>query len=348
MMANTPVAPNEKDITMNFSPELSPASAVLMVLFAASMWGTWFISLKYLGDYPIDGFYVTLFTTSLVFVWSVGFILDGSALFQNMSDVYAVDSSRIYVTLVCGSLYVIGMRVTLHVFSTIGLSLTMPIKSSISILLSTTVAAVVGGVPEGYSMGFLFVGCFLLIGAVLFSMQSARLRIAGQETAVEKSDLQFTMEDLRKSIILLLLTTAISPAYTFGLSYGLKSITQPSGLAVLPYMALLSTGAFIGSIIASGSMLTYRRQWRLVLTTPMSIHKFGIISGLFHYGGNIIHTFASAFLSTVISFPLGLWSNLVTQIWGIVFGEFKGSPRKAYYYLVGALLLYILGAYFIA
>lgn len=333
---------------MNFSPDLSPGMAVFMVLFAATLWGTWFISLKYLGDYPIDGFYVTLFTTSIIFVWSVGFIIDGSALLQNIRDVYAVDPSRVIVTLICGSLYVIGMRVTLHVFSTIGLSLTMPIKSSISILLSTSVAAFVGGVPEGYSLGLIFLASFLLIGAVLFSMQSARLRIAGQETAEVKSDLQFTMEDMKKSIILLLITTVISPAYTFGLSYGLKSITQPNGLAVLPYMALLSTGAFVGSMIASGSMLTIRKQWKLVFSAPMSIHKFGIISGLFHYGGNIINTYAAAFLSTVISFPLSLWSNLVTQFWGIAYGEFKGSPKKAYYYLAGALILYIVGAYIIA
>ncbi len=333
---------------MNFSPQLTPGLAIFMVFLAASMWGSWFISLKYLKDYPIDGFYITLFTTSILFVWSVGFLLDKGALLQNMRDVFAVDPSRIYVTLVCGSLYVIGMRVTLHVFSTIGLALAMPIKSSISILVSTMVAAVVGGVPEGYSLTTIFGACFILVAAVLLSMRSARLRIAAQETAKEKNDLQFSMEDMRKSIILILLTTVISPAYTFGLSYGLKSITQPNGLAVLPYMALLSTGAFIGSLLASGSILTIKKQWRVVFSAPFSIHKFGIISGLFHYGGNIIHTFASAFLSTVIAFPLGLSSNLITQLWGIVYGEFKGSPRQAYYYLGGSLALYVLGAYIIA
>ena len=333
---------------MNFSPQLSPGLAIFMVFFAASMWGTWFISLKYLKTYPIDGFYITLFTTSIIFVWSVGLIVDGKNLIQNMVDVYKVDPSRIFVTLICGSLYVIGMRVTLYVFSIIGLSLTMPIKSSIGILVSTTVAAVVGGVPEGYSLGLIFFACFILIGAVLLSMQSGRLRIAGQETAEEKSDLQFSMVDMRKSILLILLTTVISPAYTFGLSYGLKSITQPNGLAVLPYMALLSTGAFCGSLIASGSVLTIRRQWKTVFSAPFSIHKFGIGSGLFHYGGNIIHTFASAYLSTVIAFPLGLSSGLITQLWGIVYGEFKGSPRKAYYYLGSALVLYVIGAYIIA
>ena len=333
---------------MDFNPDLNPGLAIFMVFLAASMWGSWFISLKYLGDYPIDGFYVTLFLTSIIFVWSVGFLLDGKALLQNMRDVYAVDPSRVYVALICGSIYVIGMRVTLHIFSTRGLTLTMPIKTSISILFTTMVAAFVGGVPDGYSLGLIFFACLILIGAVLLSMQSARLRVKGQDTAEEKNDLQFSMHDLRKSIILILLTTLISPAYTFGLSYSLKSITQPNGLAVLPYMALLSTGAFIGSMIISGGTLTLKKQWGVVFSAPFSIHKFGLISGLFHYGGNIIHTFASASLSTVIAFPLGLSAGLITQLWGIYFGEFKGSPRQAYYYLGGSIAMYILGAYIIA
>jgi hypothetical protein len=179
-------------------------------------------------------------------------------------------------------------------------------------------------------------------------MQSARLRVSGQEHAEVKSDLQFSMQDMKKSIVLILITTIISPAYTFGLSYSLKSITQPNGLAVLPYMALLSAGAFIGSIMISGGVLTLRKQWGIVFSAPFSIHKFGIVSGLFHYGGNIIHTFASASLSTVIAFPLGLSSGLITQLWGIIFGEFKGSPRQAYYYLGGSVILYMIGAYIIA
>jgi hypothetical protein len=333
---------------MNFSPEISSGIAVFMVLIAASMWGTWFISLKYLKDYPIDGFYLTLFTTSILFVWTVGFLLDGKALLQNMKDVFAADPSRIYVVLVSGVIYVIGMRVTLHVFSTIGLSLTTQIQSSIGILISTGVAAVVGGVPEGYSIGTIFLASFILIGALLLSMRSGSLRVKSQKDVIEKNELQFTILDIKKSIFLILFTSIISPAYIFSLSYSLKSITQSNGLAVMPYMALLASGAFIGSMIASGSILTKRKQWKQIFQAPFSIHKFGIISGIFHYGGNIIHSFASAFLSTVIAFPLAMLGGLVTQMWGLLYGEYKGSSRKAYYYLAGSFIFYMIGAYIIA
>ncbi|KAA3646711.1 MAG: hypothetical protein DWQ07_10930 [Chloroflexi bacterium] len=333
---------------MNFVPDLSQGTAIFMVLFAASMWNTWFISLKYLGDYPIDGYYVTLFITSIIFVWSVGFILDGEALIGNMRDVFAVDPSRVIVPLVSGVMYVTGMRITLYIFATIGLSLAQPIKSSINVLVGTTVAAVVGGVPEGYSLPLIYTASLILLVAIFFTMQAGRLRIQAQESAEEKNKLQFSMRDLWRAISLAVFTSFFGLAYTFSLSYSLRSITQPNGLAVLPYMALLATGAFVGSMLTSGTLLTRRKQWSLVFNAPFSIHKFGIWSGLFHYGGNIIHTYATAFLSSVVSFPLGLTGGLWVQFWGIAYGEYKGSPRRVYILLSIGILLYFVGAYIIA
>jgi glucose uptake protein GlcU len=333
---------------MHFVPQLTTESAILMVLLATSMWNTWFISLKFLKNYPIDGFYVTLFTTSIIFVWAVGFSLDGEALLQNMRDVFARDPNRVIVPVVCGIMYAAGMRFSLHIISIIGLSLAQPIQSSIGVLVGTTFAANVGGVPEGYSLSLVYLASLILLIAIIFAMQAGRLRIKAQETAVEKNVLQYSMRDIWISIGLAVATSVFGLAYIFSLSYSLRSITQPNGLEVLPYMALLSTGAFTGSMLSSGVRLMRKKQWPIVFRAPFSIHKFGIWSGLFHYGGNIIHTYASAFLSTVVSFPLGLTGGLWVHFWGIVFGEYKGSPRKVYVFLGISLLLYIVGAYLIA
>ena len=80
---------------MNFDPIIPTGIAVVMGLLAASMWGTWFISLKYIGKYPLEAFYITLFTTSMILVWGVGFILDGPALFGNLKAIWQTDSSSI-------------------------------------------------------------------------------------------------------------------------------------------------------------------------------------------------------------------------------------------------------------
>lgn len=328
---------------MNYAPQLTTSLAVFMAIFATFLWGSWFISLKFIKDYPLDGFYVVLFITSLIFVWSVGFIVDGPALLGNLREVYATDPSRVLVSLACGLGYVFGMRISLYVMQTIGLSLTQPISASINMGIGIAVSTIIGGVPENYSFPRLFAAVAFFISAVFSAMMAARYRVNPQETSGKYADVNFTMKDMRKAIIWILLAAAISPAYTFGLSYGLKSVTQPNGLAVLPYMAMLVTGAFVGSMILSGGILTYKKQWSRVLHAPFSIHRWGIISGLAHYGGNIIHTYATAFLSSAITWPLSITMGLWTQMWGLVFGEFKGSPRKAYAFLFLAIALYIIG-----
>jgi len=328
---------------MNFNPELTTGASVFMAIFATFLWGSWFVSLKFIKDFPLDGFYVVLFITSFIFVWSVGFIVDGAALLENIREVFETDPSRVLVSLACGVAYVFGMRISLYVMQIIGLSLTQPISSSVTIVIGISVSTIIGGMPENYNITRLATAVVFFIGAVFLAMMAARYRVNPQETSGRIAVVSFTMSDMWKAIGWIMLAALISPAYSFGLSYGLKSITQPNGLAVLPYMAMLVTGAFFGSMILSGGILTYKKQWRTVITAPFSIHRWGIISGLAHYGGNIIHTYSTAFLSSAVTWPLAITMGLWTQMWGLVFGEFKGSPRKAYAFLFSAIILYIIG-----
>jgi len=319
-----------------------------MSLFAAAMWGTWFISLKYLKDYPIQAFIMTLFATSLVLVWGVGFILDGKALLGNIRDVYLVKSSCIWITFVCGILYVIGMSLSMTVLKTIGLSLSQPIQSSVNILAGTLVSGLVGGMPENISMSKMFIAIAFLLAAVVMSVIAGNLRIKAQDQGQTQSDLSFTKKELVKSLGLIAFASLFVPSYTLAISYGLKSTTHADGLAVMPFMVLLASGAFVGAFLANGITLSVRKQWHVIWEAPFSIHKWGIMSGLFHYGGNIIHTFATAFLSSVVSWPLGVTSNLWTQVWGFVYGEFKGFPKKVYVFVFAGFAFYLIGAFFMA
>jgi len=259
---------------MNYDPQLTTSIAVIMAIFATFMWGSWFVSLKYIKEFPLDGFYITLFITSFILVWLVGFTVDGTALISNIRDVYEVDPSRVWVSLACGISYVFGMRISLLVMQTIGLSLTQPISSSINIGIGIAVSTIIGGVPENYSFPHLITAVVFFIGAVFLAMMAARYRVNPKETSGKFAVVNFTMNDMWKAIGLILLASLISPAYTFGLSYGLKSVTQSNGLSVLPYMSLLVTGALIGSLIISGGTLTVRKQWMIVFKAPFSIHKW--------------------------------------------------------------------------
>lgn len=333
---------------MNFDPNISTILAVGMGLLAAFMWGSWFITLKYLGDYPLEAFYLTLFLTSMVIVWSAGFIFDGQALLQNMVEVWNASPSRVTVTLICGALYVAGILMSLRVFQIIGLAVSQPIQASINIIGGTAVSAWIGGVPENLTAGRIIMAVSFLTAAVFLSMAAGRLRNKAQEAGNINTGLSKDPEEIIKAIILLILGSLLIPAYTAGLSYGLKTITQPMGLAPLPFMAVLCTGAFIGALIICGWILTKKKQWHVFLHRGFKIHRLGAMAGFAHYGGNIVHTFATRNLSSVVSWPLGVTSGLWTQMWGLLFGEFKGAPRRAYLLLGGGVLCYITGAFIIS
>jgi hypothetical protein len=331
---------------MNFDPELSSGTAIVLALIAAFMWGTWAISLKYLGDYPIDGFFVTLFVTSLVFVWAVGFLFDREALLENIQTVWSSDPSRVTVTFVCGVIYVFGIRFSLTVMSTIGLALAQPLQSATFNLASLAVTITVGGVPSGVSIPMLVLATLILIAAVIVSLLAGQFR--SQAQAAHPGHSQYVpMSAIWRSLGLVLPSGLLLLAYPFGVSYGLQSTSQPEGMAVLPFMAVLATGAFVGSMLGSGVSLTIHREWHRVWTAGWRIHKFGVWSGLFHYGGNIIQAFAASFLSAAVAFPLGITSGLWTQMWGLAYGEFRGSPPRAYIALFAGIALYIIGAYLI-
>ncbi len=334
---------------MNFSPDITTGTAIFLSLLAAFFWGTWFISLKYLGDYPVDGFYMTLFTTALLFVWAVGFILDGNALLADIRSTFVNDPAVVFVTPACGVLYVIGIRFSLVAMQRIGLSLSQPIQASFSILIGTLISGLVGGIPSTVNPAGIAAACLVLFAAVYVSVAAGqrRSRELSSELAVS-SGLHYTTQDLWRSTFLLVLSSVFIQAYTFGLSFGLRTVSHARGLAVMPFMVLLASGAFVGALLTSGLILTARKQWQLVFQASFRIHVFGILSGLFHYGGNIIHTIGTTALSPVISWPLGMTQGLWTQFWGLVYGEFKGASRRVYALLFTGIGLYLLGAYLIS
>jgi len=333
---------------MNFDPNIPSIIAIGMGLFAAAMWGSWFITLKYLGDYPLEAFYLTLFATSFVLVWAVGLIFEGPALIQNIRFVWGSDPSRVYVTFICGFLYVVGMQFTLRVLQILGLAISQPIQASINVIGGTAISALIGGVPENLTVGRIITSVVFLIAAVFLSMNAGRIRNKAQRDGNIDTGLSKDPKVITRAIIMLIIASMLVPAYSTGLSYGLRSITQPAGLAVLPFMAVLVSGALFSALAVCGTTLTIKKQWGVFKSHGFKTHSLGMIAGFAHYGGNIIHTFATRNLSSVVSWPLGITGGLWTQMWGLIYGEFKGSPRISYILLGGGVVCYIIGAFIIA
>ena len=323
---------------MVFLNNLTGFPAVMVALTAAIMWGTWFISLKYLKDYPIEAFYVVMFSFCLVFVWGVSFLLEGNEIFANIAFIFSRYPSKIFFTLLGGMLYAAGLWVSLKVMDKVGLALSQPLLQSITLITGTLLTLVLGGRPESLTDTKIVLTVLFLLAAA-FLVYMADQKRGASEAADAKA-----AAPLRTVVGLTVLSALLTVSYDAAMSYGLETITQPIGLKVLPFMCLLCTGAFLGVMLTCGTVLTRKQQWHVIREAPFSIHKWSIFSGICHYGGNIIHTFATRGLSAAVSYPLGLTSALWTQLWGLGYGEFKGAPKSAYVYLFLSFACYVAGA----
>lgn len=324
---------------MELLNSLTGLPAILVALSAAVMWGTWFISLKHLKTYPIEAFYMVMFTFSLVFVWGVCLLLEGGAIFENIRLVGSEHPMKIIVTLIGGVLYAAGMGLSLKIMEKVGLALSQPLLQSITLVAGVIVTLFVGGRPETLTNTKIVLTVMFLLAAAILVYMADKKRGAAQDDDTKKP------APLKTVVGLTIVSAVLTVSYDAAMSYGLETITQPVGLHVLPFMCLLCTGAFLGVLFTCGTQLWRRHQWHLIWQTPMKIHKWSLFSGFCHYGGNIIHSFATKGLSTAVAYPLGLTCGLWTQLWGLWYGEFKGAPISAYVYQFASFACYVAGAY---
>jgi hypothetical protein len=313
-----------------------------LCLFAASLWGSWAASLKHIGTYRLDGFVLTLYASSFAFVWLVALAMERQTLIVDLRDAVDRDPLRVLGIIGGGGAFAIGMSLTLTVMRSLGLSIAQPIQSAVSIILGTVWTVTIGGVPDGVPVSRIVVAIAVLVGAVMFTMLAAWFRSRAWSSLPESS-ISHSMSDIVRFLPLVLAASVLASAYPWALALGLRSPTQPHGLDVLPYMALLVTGAFAGVLLLCGARLLHDGQLLDVMNAPFRIKRWGMGSGIFHFGGNIIHSVGAASLTASIAFPLGLSASFWTQMWGLIHGEFKGASRVAQVSLAIGMAMYCLG-----
>ena len=316
-------------------------------LFNAFLWGSWAVFIKKLDDYPLDAFFLVLYVSSFLFVWTIALVVLGKALFIEIGQVWQDRPAIVYATLLAGAVFVIGVRITLTVFSSIGLAVTAPIQTFMNLVLGTSLAASLGGMPAAISLLDLAVVCLFFFCASMTTVWASIVRDnARSESAAFRSENGGSVSSkssLARNILLAGLSSAIITAYPLGLSYSLRTPSRDYGLTPLPYMALLVTGSLISALLLSGSLLTLRRQWTKSFQAKWTVQRYGIMAAGAHYGGNIINAFATSTLTAAVSWPLGATAQLWTYAWGLASGEFKDAPRKSYLLIGTGALLFVAG-----
>ncbi len=321
--------------------------AIVSALFNAFLWGSWTVVLKKLDTYPLDAFFLGLYIFSFVFVWIIALVIMGEELFKEMGQVWRYRPAVIIVALVAGGTFVVGVRITLTVLTAVGLSVTAPIQTFMSLILGTSLAALVGGTPATLAPPDLMVACLLLFAAAMATVRAriVRDRSLFETAASELRDIAAATSRrlIARNILLVAPASAIITAYPLGLAYSLRTPANDYGLTPLACVAAFATGSLIGALLTSGAVLTIRRQWSLLRRAGWAMHRYSLIAAGAHYGGNIINAFATGALTAAVSWPIGTTSHLWTYFWGLATGEFKGAPRKSYLLIATGALLYLAG-----
>ena len=153
----------------------------------------------------------------------------------------------------------------------------------------------------------------------------------------------FDKTRLKYMLMILFCVFILGPSYTLAMSIGTRTDLRPNGLPPVLLVGVLSTGSLIGTWIFSGIRLTRSRQWKETFAWHNRRYiLYACISGLFHYGGNMIHTVAIPALSMSIAWPLGNMSSFWQYLWGIAQGEYKNTQKKTKTVFGCGLACYIL------
>ena len=304
--------------------DISATTALFMVLFTTFLWGSWSQFVKLIDNWPLPAFIWWLYISGFV-VTTVSILFLKPYYFpEGMGHYLRALPGKCLLVLVCGATYSIGTQLSMTVVKKAGIIFHTSINAMLTIPVGCAVSSILGGIPQGVSVGQIVLGVALLVTATMLCQKSARMRDADNGIPAEQG-----IADRKKYIVLLVVCAVVfAPTYTVALSLGTKAengVQLPTPLLVW----VLSVGSLLGTSVFSAVRLTIHHQWKDAFHVRKHYKKIGLacLAGLFHYGGNMIHTIASPVVSVAIAWPMGYLSNIWQYFWGLVRGEFRGARR---------------------
>lgn len=322
---------------------LSSAGAMLLLLFTTIIWGSWYQCIKRLDGWPVSAFMLWMYTFSAFIVWGLLFLLKPLFMKQSVLQSIKENPRKCIFCLVCGAIFCCGVQLNMIVIKNIGLILSTSISATCSVLIGTFTSCYFGGLREGQSIVKIISASLILIAAAIICQFSAKMRDVDNGKAKEKEKYKNELKNRTKNILLLLCGAVfLTPAYAIAQSVTVKTDLKPDGIPPILCIGMLSIGSMLGTWIVSGIQLTIKRQWKVCLQNRKGV-LMSLFSAFCHYGGNVGYCISAPVLSFAVAWPIGTSFNLWQYIWGILFGEFKGTKRRTKWMLFTGIMLFIVG-----
>lgn len=312
---------------------------VLLAGFAAFMWGSWMQVTKHLKDYPLPAFVYLLYFFSFLVVSIISLIYHKVVLESSIISEILTNLELSLLLLICGALFSNGMLIQLNYMSKIGMVLVTSISSAFTTILGVFVTVMIGGLPENVSVGLIIVSMIFMLVAGYICQYAGVKRDAelGIESEVSSGSLKY--------VLFILIGNIMQTAYVFGYSVGTKTVVRDYGFSPFVVVTILALGSFIGVHFSVPFMLKKINFKFKDIFSNTRVVFFGLISGAAHYGGNLLNVIATASISAPIAFLIGKTVDFWTYLWGLWYGEFRGSSKKTMKILYSGFLVYIFGVF---
>jgi len=324
---------------------LSQGAAILLILFAAFLWGSWFQVVKHLKGYPLPALMLWIYLFAAIYIWIIIGVFKQSicpdGIFKTI-----MESKNLAVLMVFGGVcYAVGLQNQLTIIGKIGLIQTTSVTATCGIIFGTMISAFVGGLPANIPFGLLMLAACILVGATIMCQYSRILRDKDIGKEGDKDSNNHTRKNYKLFLLMLIFNSAFFiTAYPFVMSKSVRTDLNPLGLPPLLCIGLLGIGQLIGTLIISSIKLTISKSWGSVFTLKFKrILILGLICGVCEYTGALLHSISSPVLSMGIAWPLMTTNAVWGYIWGFSYGEFKGSSRRTYIVLISGICMFIIG-----
>lgn len=316
--------------------------AIVGTIFVTFLWGSWFQTVKHIGDFPVHAFISMMYGISVLIVWMAIAILGDRMIPTGVF--YEIGSRKglSLAILLCGIVFGIAMQLQLTVVKKIGLILSTSVSATCSILGGTAVSVVFAGIPEGVSVYVLFLAAILLILATILCQYAGVCRDRDRNQKEEEQTSRIS--DI---LLLVFINLILMSSYPLANSIGLRSSMNPDGFSALTCMGIVVIGACLGSCGFTCILLHKERKNgnSTKMERPQMPKLLGLasIAALCHFGGNVLHAVVSPVVSVAIATGMGNCYHGWSYIWGLAYGEFKGAKRKTYVLLFAGILLFVAG-----
>lgn len=315
--------------------------AIVGIIFVTFLWGSWFQTVKHLGSFPVHAFISVMYGISVIIVWvAIGLLGKQMIPLGVFSEIKSSPGLTLAI-LGCGIVFGIAMQMHLTVVKRIGLILSTSVSATCAILGGTIISVLFAGVPEGVSVVSLFVASVLLILATITCQYAGICRDREKQKVDEKQ--QSRTQDI---LLLAFINLILMSSYPLANSIGLRSALNPDGFSSLTCMGVLVIGAFAGSFLFTLILLCWEKE---SVAKVMALIPFGklfilaSIAAFCHFGGNVLHAIFAPVVSVAIATVIGNSYHCWSYIWGLIYGEFKGTSKKTYGILFGGILLFVAG-----